>query len=121
MPRQPRPEACAASTVAKVGMIPATPGTGTRPAMKTAESTSATESTRLAAAREQAHALLPAGDDNARAALARGFLVATLAASLGSDPDMIVGAMIAPLLAGGDLSHEQASKSFGGASFTNMS
>ena len=83
--------------------------------MKTAEPTSATDSTALAAARSKARALLPADRDAVDAALERGCKVATLAASLSADDDMVVGAMIAPLLAGGHLSQEQARSAFGEA------
>lgn len=93
-------------------MIPATPGTGTRPAMKTDASPTAIDTTRLAAARDTARALLHAGGES-HAALARGFEIATLTASLGADQDMVIGALLGPLLAGGALDFEQARRSFG--------
>jgi len=82
--------------------------------MKTAESPTAIDMTRLAAARDTARALLRT-DDESHAALARGFEVATLTASLDADHDMVIGALLGPLLAGGALDFEQARKSFGEA------
>ena len=94
-------------------MITATPGTGTRPAMKTAQSPTTVVDTQLAAACDAALALVPAGDEEARAALARSLKVATLSASLGADADMAIGALVAPLLGAGTVDLEGARRAFG--------